>query len=304
MSIAQSERLVVTLSTIPSRISKIAPVLDSIKRQTRKPNRIYVCICTFCEWEKSAYEVPEWLLADDDVQITVSQRDCGPANKLLGMLHLETAPQTRIVIVDDDWLYGKDLLERLEERFQCYPGCAVGSSGARLPRKWSQIAVRIGPEVSTPPTPRHLTFVAEPPEDVAVDILQFGFGSMVLREWFEDDIYELIQPKRPLFFCDDVLFSGYLESRGIRRMCVSGISLPLLLDHSRLHPLSGEGRMTENYRAAVPTISSMLGIWPHAGFAFGLRDLPTIGELRSLGVRGMRKGYRVARHALSRLSRR
>ena len=286
-------RLVVTLGTIPSRIAHIGPVLESIKRQTRTPDAIYVCICPFCEWESSGYRVPEWLRNDVDVRLVVSPRDYGPANKLLGVLRAETAPATRIVVVDDDWAYGPELLAQLEEKFARYVARAVGSSGARLPRCWSEIAVRVGPQGGADSrTLDRLTFVAQPIEDFSVDILQFGFGTMVLREWFADDIYKLIRPREPLFYCDDVLFSAYLESKGIGRTCASGIPLPRLLEHSALQPLSGEGRMTRNYRIAIPAISSTLGIWRHSELARGL-GLSTVETLRDLGARGVRKSWRI-----------
>ena len=105
------------------------------------------------------------------MQVCVAARDYGPANKLLGMLHEETAPRTRIVIVDDDWLCNRDLLENLEARFRPNERTAIGLSGARLPRKWSQIDVRMGSQIKTaPPLPWRLTFLAEPAEDIAVEV--------------------------------------------------------------------------------------------------------------------------------------
>ena len=290
----RNERLVVTLATIPSRISRIRPVIESIKAQTRQPDRIYVCICKFCEWEQSSYEVPKWLADDADVQLVVSQRDYGPANKLLGMLHEEPDPATRIVIVDDDWSYNPDMLKVLEERFGHYQRSAIGSSGARLPREWSVMETRIGPEIHATPIMRHhLVFIAESPEDLAVDILQFGFGTIVLRKWFDDDIYDLVQPLEPLFFSDDVMFSGYLESKGVERVCVSGIPLPRLLDHWNVWPLHGEGRSTGNYKLAIPEISSRLNIWPPERL-FDPPRPPALSVLQYWGLRAIRKTYRVA----------
>lgn len=293
----QKERLVVTLATIPSRIASIRPVIDSIKNQTRKPDLIYICVCEFCEWEQSTYEVPEWLGAADEVEIVVSPTDHGPANKLLGMLHAEPSPTTRIVIVDDDWAYRPDMVEVLENRFEHERRAAIGSSGARIPREWSVMETRIGGEISAKPHMRHqLVFVAESPEDIAVDILQFGFGSIVLRGWFDDDIYELIQPREPLFFSDDVLFSAYLESKGIERVCISGLPLPRLLDHADLRPLHGEGRSTRNYQAAIPAISARLNIWPPESL---IDPRPSMLDVLTYwGGRSMRKACRVAIESL------
>lgn len=290
----RNARLVVTLATIPSRISKIGPVIDSIKAQTRRPDRIYVCICDVCLWEQSAYDVPDWLRQDEIVEVVVSTKDYGPANKLLGMLDREPDPSTRIVIVDDDWGYKPDMLEVLERRFEEFGAqSAIGSSGSRLPRHWSQMEARIGSEIDARPQLRHqLIFVAESPKDIAVDILQYGFGAMVLRAWFDDDIRDLIDPLEPLFFADDVLFSGYLESKGIQRVCIAGLPLPRLLDHWSTRPLHGDGRATRNYQAAIPALSARLGIWAPEDL-FDPRP-PLHVLLRYRAAQALRKAYRLA----------
>jgi hypothetical protein len=295
VSVGQANaRLVVALATIPSRISKIGPVIDSIKAQTRKPDRTYVCICEFCLWEESAYNVPDWLRQDESIEVVVATKDYGPANKLIGMLDKEPDPNTRIVIVDDDWAYNPDTLEVLERRFEEMRGqVAIGSSGSRLPRHWSRMEARIGPEIAAKPQLRHqLIFVAESPKDIAVDILQYGFGAMVLRGWFDDDIRDLVEPLEPLYFADDVLFSGYLESKGIQRVCISGLPLPRLLDHWSIRPLHGDGRATRNYKAAIPKLSAQLNIWAPEDL-FDPRP-PLHVLVRSLASHALRKAYRLA----------
>jgi hypothetical protein len=294
------KRLVVTLATIPSRISKIGPVIDSIKAQTRRPDRIYVCVSAFSLREQSAYDVPDWLRRDELVEVLVSSVDYGPATKLIGILDKEPDPRTRIVIVDDDWAYGVDTLEVLERRFEEYGRSAIGVSGARLPRHWSEMEARIGSEIEARPQLRHqLVFVAESPQDVVVDILQFGFGALVLRGWFDDDIRGLIEPLEPLFFADDVLFSGYLESKAIQRICISGIPLPRRLSHWNTLPLHGEGRATRNYKAAIPELSARLNIWAPEGL-FEPRP-PVHAVIGYLVSRAVRTIYRVTIRPLVKL---
>lgn len=294
-------RLVVTLATIPSRISKIGPVIDSLEAQTRRPDRIYVCICEFCLWEQSPYDVPAWLRQDELVEVVVSTKDYGPANKLLGMLDREPDPSTRIVIVDDDWAYNPDMLETLERRFEQLGGrAAIGSSGARIPRHWSHMAARIGPEIKAKPHLRNqLIFVAESPEEIAVDILQYGFGALLLRGWFDNAILDLLEPLEPLFFADDVLFSGYLESKGVRRICIAGLPLPRLLDHWSTRPLHGDGRATRNYKAAIPELSARLNIWAPESLLDPRPPMHVV--LRYLASQALRKVFRVAVRPLVKL---
>ena len=292
----QQTRLVVLLATIPSRIGKLATVIDSLKQQTRKPDCIYVCISEFNEREGRHYEVPAWLRDDPTVRVCVAAKDYGPATKLLGMLREEPAPTTRIVIVDDDWLCNPDLVEQLELRLEPEHKTAIGLSGARLPRSWSEIEVRIGAQIkAAPPSPWSLTFLAEPDEDMGVDIIQFGLGVIVFRGWFADDIYALVEPHEPWFLADDVLFSAYLEHRGVKRLCAAGLHLPRLLEQATLEPLSGDGRMTKRYRAAIPAIAARLAIWQS-----GAAAAPSFAEVRhreSAGV-AQRRSTCVRRRAL------
>jgi hypothetical protein len=294
-SLARHHRLVVSLATIPSRIATLGPVIDSIKNQSRRPDCIYVCICEVCEWEGRGYDIPPWLSQDPYVRIALAPRDYGPANKLLGVLPLETAPTTRVVIVDDDWQCRADLLEGLERRFEPETRTAIGLSGARLPRRWRRLDVRVGTDIeSEPPLPWRLTFLAEPRTDIPVDLLQFGFGSMIRRDWVGDDIFDLVDPGRPWFYTDDVLLSGYLESRGVKRTCVGGMRLPVLLEQSSLKPLSGDGRMTARYRVAIPALASTLGIWHPRNLSPSFPLRPTLTDLRYWGRLTLRKARRIA----------
>jgi hypothetical protein len=209
------------------------------------------------------------------------------------MLPLEREPDTRIVIVDDDWLCNPDLLEDLERRFVQTERTAIGLSGARLPRRWRHMDTRIGAEIRTrPPLPWRLTFLAEPPEDVPVDLLQFGFGTIVRRDWLDDDVFELAGRDAPWRFADDVMLSGYLASKEIRRLCVAGTPLPRLLDHAKVRPLSGDGRMTARYRTAITALASALGIWPRHELAPSFPSRPSLAELRYWSGLALRKAGR------------
>ena len=126
---------------------------------------------------------------------------------------------------------------------------------------------------------RHqLVFIAESPRDAAVDILQYGFGAIVLRGWFDDDIRDLLEPLEPLFFADDVLFSGYLASKGIQRICIGGMPLPRALEHRSTRALHGDGRATRNYQAAIPALAARL---EHLGAGRAVRSAASRARRRS-----------------------
>jgi hypothetical protein len=103
-SIKPSGRVVVGMSSIPSRLDAIAPALDSIRHQARPPDVVFLSLPECSVREHTGYVIPEWLAADSLVQIVRTPVDYGPGTKLLGCLpHL--APSDTVVLMDDDLSY-------------------------------------------------------------------------------------------------------------------------------------------------------------------------------------------------------
>ena len=285
----------VTLATIPSRVSKIGPVIDSLKAQTRSPIGSTSVFAEFCLREQSPYDVPDWLRHDESVELLVSTKDYGPANKLLGMLDKEPDPNTRIVIIDDDWAYNQDTLEVLERRFDEFGRrAAIGSSGGRLPRHWSQMEARIGPEIEAKPQLRHqLVFIAESPRDAAVDILQYGFGAIVLRGLVRRRHSRSARAAGAAILRRRRAVLGLSREQGHPRICIAGMRLPRPLDHRSTRPLHGDGRATRTYQAAIPKLSAQLNIWALEKL-FDPRPPLHVLCFDALASQALRKAYRLA----------
>lgn len=108
-----SLRLVVSLTTIPSRLSYIRPTLDSLIHQTHAPDQILLCLPKWSSRENAGYDKPDWLSAyAPRVRVVDCRQDQGPGTKLLGALDYLQEP-TCLVIVDDDMRYKPHFLERL-----------------------------------------------------------------------------------------------------------------------------------------------------------------------------------------------
>jgi hypothetical protein len=103
--------LVVTLTTIPSRIDSLEPTLKSLLRQTVRPHEIRLCLPEWSEREQCTYLVPAWLRALKSVTL-VPCADEGPATKFLATL-TATSPDQPVLVVDDDRIYHPRLLEHL-----------------------------------------------------------------------------------------------------------------------------------------------------------------------------------------------
>jgi hypothetical protein len=108
--------VIVSIATIPSRIAKIRPTLESLLAGHRPPDRILVNTPTFCRYENSGYEIPGFLTDPAQfggkVRHVVSPIDWGPGTKILGPVpHLPA--ESILVIADDDIVYHREFLQRL-----------------------------------------------------------------------------------------------------------------------------------------------------------------------------------------------
>ncbi len=123
--------LVVTLTTIPSRLGAIGPTVKSLLRQTARAREIRLCVPAWSEREQCAYEVPAWLRTLPGVTITACA-DEGPATKFLPTLRA-VAPEQAVVVVDDDRSYHRRLLEEYARLARAFPDRALGAAGWRVP---------------------------------------------------------------------------------------------------------------------------------------------------------------------------
>lgn len=105
--------VVVSLTTLPSRIGLMRSSVQSLIDQTRRPDQILVCLPKWSAREQSAYPRPSWI---DEwaplVRVIDVPVDYGPGTKLLGALpHLRE--EACLVVVDDDHKYRPYFLEKL-----------------------------------------------------------------------------------------------------------------------------------------------------------------------------------------------
>jgi hypothetical protein len=107
--------LIVSLTTLPSRIIHLRPTLESLRDQSRAPDQILLCLPDRSVREDCAYPRPEWLSEFAPlVQVLACSQDDGPGTKLLGCLPHLPGPSC-LVIVDDDHRYKPWVLDELYE---------------------------------------------------------------------------------------------------------------------------------------------------------------------------------------------
>jgi hypothetical protein len=104
------DKVIISTTTTPERISKIRPMINSILDQTVKVNEIALII-----QEDKKYDIPPYL--KNIVKIYPSGKDYGKGTKIIPILFKEKECDTTIIALDDNVIYGKDFIQTLlEER--------------------------------------------------------------------------------------------------------------------------------------------------------------------------------------------
>lgn len=198
--------LVVTLTTIPSRLATLAPTLKSLMRQSARPAAIRLCLPARSEREQSAYHPPPWLRALKTVTL-VSCEDAGPATKFLPTLHAVGADQA-VVVVDDDRIYHRRLLEAFAALASARPDEVIAGAGWSAP-----------PDLIDRPTTLRARLAGAPYVPVRanqigtahrVDVVQ-GVHAYLIRPRFFDlaALGDFSRAPAALRFVDDVWLSAH-----------------------------------------------------------------------------------------------
>jgi len=101
----------VSLSTIPQRIKNIDRCVDSILKQTKKPDKIFINIPNkYKRFDQVVddNQIPKF--SDDRVEITRCE-DSGPGTKLMGSLN-KLRKDSLVILVDDDHFYKDYMIEK------------------------------------------------------------------------------------------------------------------------------------------------------------------------------------------------
>ena len=103
------DKVVVSFTTTPERIKYITPMLNSLLDQTVKIDKIVLNIPE--EHKGVKYQIPKEY--KDICNIYKAGKDYGTGTNFIPTLLRETECGSKIIFLDDDQIYGKDLLEKL-----------------------------------------------------------------------------------------------------------------------------------------------------------------------------------------------
>ena len=101
----------VSLSVIPQRIKNINLSVESLLRQTKKPDKIFINIPKkYRRFDEVVEESQIPKFSDPRVKVTRCE-DCGPGTKLLGSLS-KLNKNSLLILADDDHIYEDYMIEK------------------------------------------------------------------------------------------------------------------------------------------------------------------------------------------------
>src|ERR1700693_4393 len=203
-------RIIVSLSTMPDRIGRLQPALDSLLKQTRPPDEIVLAVPRFSIRQKRGYQIPNYLLRIPKVRILRCEKDWGPATKFIAVVQDELAAgrtDTLIMVVDDDRIYPRDSVELYLHYHAQLPEAALCFRGGPIPRSlnWRDFKIEFGIDFRAPKQTAVIT----------------GCGSYLIQpRFFDSSLWDYSVAPAGAFYMDDMWISGCLERRGVDRYII------------------------------------------------------------------------------------
>ncbi|PKQ46727.1 hypothetical protein [Confluentibacter flavum] len=214
--------VIISFTTIPSRIGKIKPMIESICNQTLKPDSIILWLPKVYKRIQRETIIPDFI-KNAPIKIKLCD-DVGPFTKLYYSLKQEwDNKETLIVTVDDDVYYPPKFLKTLLKYAKKYPDKAIGYRGRILKDKC---------DYST-----SLKFFGSPSrKPLQVDIITGTWGAAYRVKFFDLDIFndEIIKSN---FMVDDIWITGNLAKNGVERIILKNVGVRLINDIHDIDPL-------------------------------------------------------------------
>jgi hypothetical protein len=237
---------IISLTTTPARISEIRPIISSLLDQSVAVDEIRINVpYTSCKGVK--YEIPKWLSSLKNVKIYRQIKDWGPATKLIPSLLDKKNKDKRIIILDDDVIYGYNTVETLIEYFDKYNYKI--KDGIRVRRKRKTAITMYGDAIKDNMSTDNafLTRAKNYLEgDKFTDLLRGHSGYIVTPDMFTKDLYDYDKLPKECFFVDDNYFSAHLKKNNVKilmaGLAYKAVPLPEIVT-CQLSPL----HQTENH---------------------------------------------------------
>lgn len=199
--------IVVSLTTIPSRLPHLGLVIKSIKEQSIKPDHIQLYVPR--EYNKRSLGVIDASLIPKDVDLIWVEEDLGPATKVLpAVKRFKDHPDVKLIYCDDDKLFDRDFIKRLLEASDANPNACIVEFGWNLLSRLNKIYWHKRPLVYKVMRLLTLGYLkAGNAGDGSIQIAEGCGGVLVKPHFFNDDVYDIPDI---LWNVDDIWLSGWL----------------------------------------------------------------------------------------------
>lgn len=118
---------IISLTTIPPRMDRIQPTLESLLQQTASIDAVIIWIPrSYRRAEFGSFTLPEM---PPGVEIRRCDVDYGPATKILPAIEAFRGTDARLLYCDDDRIYDPDWARRLIEASDVHPTACIAAVG-------------------------------------------------------------------------------------------------------------------------------------------------------------------------------
>ena len=227
-------RIVITLTTIPSREESIIKTIQSLLENTVKPEIIYVNMRKYIARLNSEFSPDfreKFTKLSDRIKINESE-DYGSLTKIIPIIKAERDPETFVITVDDDIIYNENFIYGLLcgfLEFNQKPGAsAPGASAPGAPGAvvcgYSGIAY---PDTSIRYYQNRIGYILNQTHGQPTEILESGFGLIMKKKWLDQfplvpiETKNIIDEQKYLYMCDDYILSLYFDKIGIVKKVIN-----------------------------------------------------------------------------------
>jgi hypothetical protein len=185
-----NEKIVISFTTSPVRITKIKPLIDLLMRQTLKPYKIVINLpYVFKRTNMTFSEIPDFIISNPLIYINWCE-DIGPSTKILPTIKLFDDPEQIIISIDDDMHYTDTFIENMVEYSKLHPQAVITNKSFMYKENVDNVQY--------------------------VELLE-GYGSVLYKRKFLDnfDINEILNYPKYCFLADDLILSNHILKNNI-----------------------------------------------------------------------------------------
>jgi hypothetical protein len=232
----RSRRVVVTLSTIPSRAMHLRSTLNSLLAQTTPADRIMLALPAHSKRENRPYPAVTELNIPAGIDVVQTQ-DLGPATKVLPAVSAER--DAIIIVVDDDVIYPPHFIETLVAAHNAHPQKALAYRGVNIDTSREFVDLE------------HI-FASGIGAAQKVDIVFGTWGYLLPPGTLFEGMDGTSKTQDAHKWVDDIWVSGQLAKNGVERLIVAATEIPIeTMNAARLSLAGGPNQSGENDRRAI-----------------------------------------------------